>query len=298
MERYPVPENLPFSKELKKMPVLTIFSGVFCNEAAVVRDLVENTGRLLITDDQIITMASTLSGIEKSKLLKAFSAKTSVFNNFTHEKERSIAYLKLALVRLLENESIIISGYAGLLIPKTIHHVLRVCLIAKTAFRLALAKEEEQLSEEATRIILLEDTDRSVWTDRLFSVADPWDPALYDMVLPMGKTVPSKASALIEENLLKEAVRQTEDSKAAVNNFLLAVNTEVALVNAGHNVGVQAQEGRVVLTINKQVLMLTRLEEELKTIAGKVPGVLSVETFVNQGDPQSPIYKKHHFHLK
>ena len=230
------------------MSVLTIFSGIFCNEAAVVRDLVESTGLVLITDKKIIETASELSGMEKSKLAKAFSAKTSVFNNFTHEKERSIAYLRQSLARILENENCIVSGYSGLLIPSNIRHVLRVCLIAKTEFRLALAKEEGQLSDkQATLAILYEDRDRSAWTDALFFGPDPWNPTLYDMVLPMGKTQPAKASALIEENLLKVALQRTKDSKAAVDDFLLAANTEVALANAGHNVRVRAQNGRIIM---------------------------------------------------
>ena len=278
------------------MSVITLFSGIFCNEEAVVRDVVETTGHRLITDDMVIAGASELSGIKESKIKKAFSSRTSVFNKFTHEKECSIAYLRLALARMLDHGSIIVSGYSGLLIPETISHVLRVCLIAKTAFRLSQAKKERQLSEkEATRIISLEDHDRAVWTDTLFSIKDPWDSALYDIELPMGKTDLGKAGALIEENLLKEAVRRTDDSKAAVNDFLLAATTEVALVNAGHNVTVQAKKGAVFLTINKQVLMLSRLEDELKTIAGKVPGVVSVETSVGQEYHQSNIYRKHSF---
>ena len=280
------------------MSVITLFSGIFCNEEAIVRDVVDSTGHRLITDDMVIAGASELSGIKESKIKKAFSSKTSVFNKFTHEKECSIAYMRLALARKLDHESIIVSGYSGLLIPETISHVLRVCLIAKTAFRLALAKKERQLSEkEATRVISLEDHDRSVWTDTLFSIKDPWDSTLYDIVLPMGKTGPGKAGALIEENMLKEAVRRTDDSKAAVNDFLLAANTEVALVNAGHNVAVQAKKGAVVLTINKQVLMLSRLEDELKTIAGKVAGVVSVDTRVGQTYHQSHIYRKHNFEV-
>ncbi|MBU0969151.1 MAG: response regulator [Proteobacteria bacterium] len=280
------------------MSVLTIFSGIFCNEAAVVRDLVESTGLVLITDEKIIETASGLSGMEKSKLAKAFSARTSVFNNFTHEKERSIAYLRQSLAKILENENCIVSGYTGLLIPSTLRHVLRVCLIARTEFRLALAKEEGQPSDkEAAQAILDEDRNRSAWTDTLFFEPDPWHPKLYDMVLPMGKTQPAKASALIEENLLKVALQRTNDSKAAVDDFLLAADTEVALANAGHNVRVRAQNGNLVLTITRQVLMLSRLEEELKAIAQKVAGVVSVETLVHQEDPHSPIYKRHNFEL-
>ncbi len=280
------------------MSVLTIFSGIFCNEASMARDLAERTKFLLVTDEQIADMAAESSGIKKSKIQKAFSAKTSVFNNFTHEKEHSIAHLRQALAKIMAKENIIVSGYTSLLIPETINHLLRICLIANTSFRLALAQKETQLSEkEARELILLDDDDRSVWTNKLFSVENPWNQALYDMVLPMDEKEQGKALALIEKNLLKMDRWEIENTKTSVNDFLLAANTEVALVNAGHNVGVRAKKGKIVLTINKQVLMAGRLEEELESIAGKVPGVLAVKTFVNQQNLQSLIYKKHNFEL-
>ena len=51
----------------------------------------------------------------------------------------------------------------------------------------------------------------------------------------------------------------------------------------------------VTLTINKHVLMLSRLEEELRSIAGQVPGVRSVATQVGQGFHQADIYRKYNF---
>ena len=280
------------------MSIITIFSGIFCNEEAVIRNVVESTGHRLITDDMIAARASDLSGIKKSKIKKAFSSQTSVFNKFTHEKEFSIAFLKLALAKLMNEESIMVSGYSGLLIPENISHVLRICLIAETSFRQTLAKEEQTLSEdEAVRIIHIEDEDRSAWIDTLFSIKDPWDAGLYDIVLPMGKTNPEKASALIEENLLKAAVQRTDDSCTAMNDFQLTANIEVALATAGHNVRVHSQNGKVVLTINKQVLMLNRLEEELKTIVEKELGVVSVKTCVEQVGKEVSVYRKHNFEM-
>jgi len=280
-------------KGVEKMSVITIFSGIYCDEKAVIQNIVEGTGHILITDDKVTTFASELSGIKKDKLEQAFSSKTSVFNKFTHEKEASIAYLKLAVAKLMAQENIIISGYAGQLIPKNISHVLRVCLFATTAFRLDMAEMEGQLSkEEANQVLALEDQDRAVWTNSLFSIKDPWDPALYDIVLPMEKNGHGEASALIKESLLKDAVKPTEKSKAALENFILAAETEAALVNAGHNVTVTADTTKIILTIDKQVLMLNRLEEELKTIAGKVPGVSLVETRVEEGSQKPMAYRK------
>lgn len=280
------------------MSVITIFSGSFCNEAAVFQSIAASNKLRKITDDQVLDDASQLSGMERTKIKRAFSSKPSVFNQFTHEREYSIAYLRLALARMSDNESLIVSGYTGMLIPKAIHSALRVCLIAEVPFRLALAQKEHRMSEEeALKIIHLEDRDIAVWTDTLFSIKDPLDPALYDMVLPMDKNDPAGAGALIQERLLKEALKPTDDSRLGVKDFLLAAQIEVALVNAGHNVRVQAQNGRVVLTINKKVLMLSRLEEELKSIAGKVPGVISVETLVSPADSLSPAYWKQNFEL-
>ena len=73
------------------MPVITIFSGIFCSADAVVRDVMESTGFRLITDEQVIRHAANMSGMPQNKIRRAFSAKTSVFNAFTHEKECSIA---------------------------------------------------------------------------------------------------------------------------------------------------------------------------------------------------------------
>ncbi len=275
------------------MSIITLFSGSFCNQEAVVRDIIESTGYRQITDEMITNHASELSGIEKHKIQRAFSSKTSVFNPFTHEKEQAIAYLRLALANLLDNKTII-SGLCGLLVPSAATHVLRICLIAKTEFRLNLAQTQNKLSQEdAAQMIHLEDMDRSAWTNTLFSQIDPWDPDLFDMVLPMGKTVARKAVALIEENLLKSVVRQTQASRAALDDFLVAAQTEVALVNMGHNVGVQANGGIVELTINKQVLMLSRLEEDLQAIAGEVPGVKSVKTRIRQADSLGATYHRH-----
>lgn len=280
------------------MPVLTIFNGLFCHADAVVRDVMDSTGHRLITDDDIIARVVEQFDMPENKIRRAFSAKTSVFNKFTREKEYSIACLRLALAQLLDNTPAIVHGFGGLLIPRTVSHGLRVCLIAELPYRIQQAASEEGLSEkDALKQIRSDDTNRAAWTETLFAVPDPWHKDLYDMVLPMNKTLVPQASALIEENLVKEAVRRTADSNAAEKDFLLAASVEVELAKAGHDVSVQAEAGAVTLTINKQVLMLARLEEELRSIAAQVPGVRAVETALGQDFHESQIYRKHNFEV-
>ncbi len=276
------------------MPVITIFNGIYCNETAVIHDIKERTGYRLVTDDTVVETASELAGMKKDKIETAFSSKTSVFNRFTHEKERAIAYLRLAVSKLIVRGNTILTGYSSLLPTKEINHLLRVCIIEDTASRIEAARQSQGLSaEEAAAVIASDDRDRSAWTETLFSVTDPWEPSLYDMVLSPVKTDPGQAVAMIEENLLKPTLRQTPDSVAAVDDFVLAAASGAILADAGHDVNVTSKNGALLITINKKVLMLNRLEDELKAIARDIPGVESVETRVEPNNQTEAVYRKH-----
>ncbi|MFO7716704.1 response regulator [Desulfosarcina sp.] len=280
------------------MSVVAIFSGVFCSADAVARDVMDSTGYRLITDDQVVIKAAEAAGMPENKVWRAFSAKTSVFNQFTHEKECSIACLRLALATELVNGPAVVHGFSSLLIPHAVSHALRVCIIAEMPYRIEQAHVVQGLSEkEALKPIRTRDMDSAAWTETLFSIKDPWADSLYDIVLPMNRMNVAKAGALIEENLIKDALRRTDASIQAEKDFLLAAAVEVALSRSGHNVSVAAEDGAVALTINQQVLMLARLEEELKSIAGAMDGVRSVTTQVGRDFHQAHIYRKHSFEV-
>jgi len=281
-----------------KMSVITIFSGSFCKGEQVWREVQSKTGYPFFSDREVVVEASRLSGIPEARLHRAFSARTSVFNKFTHEKERSIAYLRLAVAGLLSREDLLISGFAGLLIPNEVSHVLRACLIADRKFRTSLAMGEQGLSEkEAAKVIHKQDEDRAVWVNTVLQKTDPWDASLYDIVLPMDKTEVAEAATLIVQSAVSDILKPTAMSKAAVDDLLLASKVEIALLEEGHHVAVTAKNGQVGLTINKHVLMLSRLEEELKGISGKVDGVKGVETKVGKGFYQTDVYRKFDFEL-
>jgi CheY-like chemotaxis protein/cytidylate kinase len=280
------------------MSVITVFSGSFCNEEAVVRDLSAQTGYKLVNDADLIAAAGRQSGIPETKIERAFSARTSVFNKFTHERERTLAHLRIALARTLAADNLVIHGFAGLLIPRDISHVLRICLIADLKSRVATATKALQVKDnEALKLIYKQEEDRAAWVHALFDLRDPWAAELYDMVLPTDKMEPQEIADAIAQNAGSSVVRMTGRSQRAVEDFLLAAQVEAALVQEGHQVAVQAREGQVVLTINKHVLMLSRLESELKTIAGRVAGVQAVETKVGPGFYQADIYRRQDFSM-
>jgi len=71
------------------MPIISIFSGGFCQEGIVIEEVIARTGYRQISDDEIVAEASRRSTLAEGKLKRAFSSKTSVFNKFTLEKERN-----------------------------------------------------------------------------------------------------------------------------------------------------------------------------------------------------------------
>ena len=280
------------------MSIITIFSGSFCNENPIIEEVISRTGYKLITDNDVVAEASRLSGMEESKIARAFSARTSVFNKFTNEKERSIAFLKLAVADMIPDDNSLVTCFAGQLIPETVSHSLRVCLIASLKHRIkAASKELGQSEKDAAKLVQQREEDCSVWIDLIFNQSDPWDANLYDIVIPADKMTPADAAELIADNAVKDVVKSTENSRLAIADFRLAAGTEVALAREGHSVKVSAENGHITLTINKHVLMLSRLQDELKSIAEQVPGVTSVETKVGKGFHKSDIYRKHDFEM-
>ena len=280
------------------MSSIAIVHGAFCGEETIIPELTASLHLTKVSADDIVGFASKISDMPEEKIRLAFSAKTSVFNRFTHEKERALSYLRLAVAEKLAEDSLLFVGMPGLLIPRRIKHVLRVCLIANVAARVQEAVRQHKLSEkDATRRVAQLESDYAAWIGIIHDTKDAWDPGLHDIVLPMDKTDPEEALRLIEKNSWNPAVQPTEESTRAVREFLLAARVETALAREGHVVSVAASEGEVTITINKQVLMLGRLEDELKNIASRVQGVDSVHTTVGREFHQADIYRKFDFQV-
>jgi CheY-like chemotaxis protein len=281
------------------MSTISIFNGSYCNETGIVQEVMIATGYELLDDAAVAAEAARFSEIPAAKIERAFTTKTSIFNKFTHERERSVAHLKLALARrLAAAERVLVWGFASHLIPRDISHVLRVCLIAEARSRAARAAQAGSLPEaDARRLIHRQDEERAAWVLSQTGQADPWAPGLYDMLLPTDKQPTEEIARLVAESLRQESLRPTPRSLQAVQDFLLAATVEVALAREGHHVGVRAADGAVTLIINKNVLMLNRLENELKAVVEKVPGVLRVGTEVGPEFYQSDVYRKFDFEM-
>ncbi|BDQ37134.1 hypothetical protein SYK_14940 [Pseudodesulfovibrio nedwellii] len=281
------------------MSVITVFNGLFSEAGVVVKRVVDATGYRLVTDQEIVAEAAKLSGLSEDKMARAFQAKGSVFNAFSHEKERAVAWLRFAMAKkLMDQDKLLFSGFASQLSAPEIDHILKVCLVSEMKERLAVAERTEGFAEKhALKLIHKDDSDRAAWVESLKGVNDPWSKALYDIIVPVGTSGVDRSVDLIVEQLANEAVQVTDASRTKVADFLLAAKVGTVLATEGHNVLVAAKDKNVTLTINKHVLMLERLERELADIVSAVDGVDSVETLVGKGFHQTDIYRKMDFDI-
>lgn len=274
------------------MSLISVVSATFSREDEIIRGVLVGTGFSLVADDDFVRRAAIRSEMPEATIARAFSAKRSVFNSFTRDRERAVANLKVAVAEAVAGDEIVVSGFCAHLVPNAIHHTLRVCLVADMNSRMENAQAVGVGDKVAAREIRRQDEDLAAWVKDHRAVEDPWCPSLYDIVLPTDRTTVDDAVQLIVDSLDSKAVQPNPESRQAVEDFLVAARVEQALAAAGHHTEVSCREGSVTLTINKHVLMLGRLEEELQEIAGPVEGVRSVETRVGKEFYRTDIYRR------
>ena len=279
------------------MAIITIFSADFCKENELISELGEKTGFKITSVDQIVSEAATLSGMDKAKVKKALSFKTSVFERFTHEKKFALAYIKLVLSKMLmvsAGRDLILNGYATQLIPREITHFYRVGLISDMQSRVNAMMESEKISEkDAERTIRKLDTEQLQWLARYCELDDPFNPADYDLIIPMNKESVKDAADLIISHIDDDIFQPNAASRQAIKDFNLQATVEVALAAKGHNVIVHANCFKINILINKNVTRLGRLEKELRSIVSQVDGVDEIEIGVSKHFNKNDIYRKY-----
>ncbi|RTZ98173.1 MAG: response regulator [Deltaproteobacteria bacterium] len=278
------------------MAIIVLSGGRFCLEDEVAKALVAATGLTLLDDAAVVGEAARLSGKPESQIWKAFSDSTSVFNKFTMEKEIAIAHMKQVLSNRLTGDSLVIPGYTGLLIPKAVSHTFRTCLVADISYKTRAAVEKYAIPEkEAAVIINRDDRHRAAWTHTLTGSKDPIDPSFFDTAIYMDRQSPSEAAKTIMQHAAQPLFQPSPESRQAVEDFRLAARVETALFGEGHHVDVSATSGDVTLVINRHVLMIKQLEDELRATVEKIDGVKSVAVEAGKNFHKSQVYRKHDF---
>jgi len=247
------------------MSIITITNGLFSNAEKTVAKLSKNSNYKIITDADIIEKTHLTYDIKLSTLQKVIKSIPIAFNDFTHEKEKSLAFIKKTISKIACSGDCIFHGLLGHLIPREISHVMRVLIITDKKTRLENGISIYRRTEkESLKDIELSDKFAALWTNALFNKKS-WDESLYDIVIPSDKFDPNESVNLISEHLEKLLSNKESLIKDEISNFKLISDIDVALSEIGQGLLTQADKGNVIVTIDKKVMMLTKFQQKIIT---------------------------------
>ncbi len=276
------------------MPVLLLFSAPYCHGEELT-EIWSSTERYRhVRAEDLLALTEKSYGLTKAKLARAMAGSPSIFNAFTHEKEKAVAYLRGSLARLLADDRLVLHGYASLLVPRAVTFALRVCLAAPFEYRVQQAAQARGLSQNAAaKEVSREDAEQAAWTEYLFG-SIPWNREIHDIVIPMHDTSVDQAREILRANIGKPALERTPESEAAVVDFQLAAAVNVLLAEKGYDVEVLCENGYATLVINQYAVRVERLEEDLKGLVAAMEGIKGVTTRVGPRFRQPGMYLDFH----
>ncbi len=278
------------------MPLVTIFSASHCGAGEVAREAARRLGWDLV-GPEVLERAAREAGITVARLRETLAGAPLFRLHPRRERARRVAHLRLAAARVLAREDLVYHGFAGLLVPREVTHVLRVCLLADREFRLARARAAGAVSERrARRALDRTDLARAEWTRFLFRLG-PWDRRLHDLRIPMQETTVEEAARLIEECASRPALRATPASREAMEDFGTAAAVEVALLEEGIVAETASKGGVVTVTVEPSAGRSHAARERIRRVASSVPGVASAEVRVRPRPAQTAFFREEEFQV-
>ncbi|HID01859.1 MAG TPA: response regulator, partial [Desulfobacterales bacterium] len=235
-------------------------------------------------------------GGDTKKLEAMMYEKTSVFNQFTLEKEKAVNMFRLVLSqKLASDDNYLFYGHHALLIPLDITEVLTVLVADSKKGRTDRAISQGLSEKEAARKMKTADTAAYRWTDFLFN-EEAFHTSLYDLTIPCeGENYEEVADSIVS-CFRKTSVLRTPESQQAVENFRLASEVEKHLLSKGHTLKVTADNGVIHLTVLKSVVNFDGLAGDLTKLALEVNGVETIEVHKGQEYSES-IHRQQKFEL-
>ncbi len=277
------------------MSSISLYCSKFTNENEIVKKISDSFGLEVVNDADIIKRASGKFNVDRVKLERCLYNDTSVFNKFTHDRERCVALLKATLADSLLKNNCLYYGFISFLISADITHVLKILVSDNKKLRKQIAASEGVSEKDAKKLIKKNDHEIISWVDFLCR-KDAFDPSLHDIVIPAGQIEKENGFEVIESQWRNDNIQETEASKQAVKDFKTAAVVDLALLKNGHNMDVSVENGQVVLYVNTSTFNFSKLANRLSIIAHSIKNVTGVD--VKKGDGfRTSIYRDQEFEL-
>ncbi len=258
------------------MSSIALFPCLSTLDSGIIGELSSTLALKVYTDENLFGHTVAKFGGDLERLKKMMYNRTSVFNQFTLEKEKAINMFRMVLAeKLAAPEQYLFHGFLTTLIPAEVTEVLRVLVVDKKEGRMERAIKIGLSKGEAKKKIRNHDISAFNWTDFLCA-KEAYDSSLYDLVVP----VEAKDHREITKEILgcfhRTSVLRTPESQSAVKDMKMAAEIENMLLGHGHKMGIKVKGGNVTLIIQNSVLNFTGLTKDLTGLVKQIPGVQDV----------------------
>jgi two-component system, OmpR family, response regulator CpxR len=278
------------------MSSIALFPCLSTLDSGIVGELSSTLSLRVYTDENLLSETATRFGAHPERLKKMMFNKTSVFNQFTLEREKAVNMFRLILAeKLAAPVQYLFHGFLTSLIPTEVSEVLRVLVIDKKEARIERGVKMGYSKSEAKKKIHNHDVSAFSWTEFLFD-KEAYDSSLYDLVIP----VENKSHRDITKEILgcfhRTSVLRTPESQNAVQDMKMVAEIDNLLLANGHKMSVKAKDGNVTLVVQMSVLNFSSFERDITALVQQVPGVRQV-TIERHKTYADSVYRQQKFEL-
>jgi cytidylate kinase len=259
------------------MCVITVSRGLFSGGRALAQAVAQDLGYRSVGRNIILERAAAL-GASHEELREAFEKPPGLIDRFSQKKHIFLYLLQAALAEEVRDGHVVYHGLAGHLLLKEAPRVLRVRIIAPLESRIAAAQDRIRFSRgEAVAYIKKVDDDRRKWSQYLYGV-DWEDPSLYDLVVNLEFMQFEAASRLVAAVARQKQFEFTDEYRQKMDELALQsrVRADLALHRSTARLELDVVAHQGTISIQGNMPKDLRIVEEVKVIAGTVPGVIKV----------------------
>lgn len=258
------------------MSSIALFPCIPTLESEIVSELATILELKVYTDEDLFRETAARFGCDAGRLRKMMYGKTSVFNQFTLEKEKDTELFKRVIAdKLCGPEQYLFYGFLSALIAPKVTEVLRVLVVDTKDRRVERGLQEGISEKDVKNTIHDQDVRAFGWTDFLHQ-AEAYDSSLYDLLVPVEDLSYQEIAKEIVGYFHKTSVLRSTGSQKAATNMLVVAEIRSLLLSRGHDLVVRAEGDSVTVLVKNSVLNFGGLSDELTELVDQVAGVREV----------------------
>ncbi|WP_321492676.1 hypothetical protein [uncultured Desulfobacter sp.] len=268
------------------MPLIAITCGLYASPNRFIDELSALYQCTVYEDPMLVDQTGQAHDLKTDLIFKSIQGRHIPFDNFTHDRKKCMAALKVQISENILNGPCIFSGVLSHLIPGSVCGIYRIMSATPIQIRNQRAVTMDRLSIQAADAAIA----RSDQTEQRLAVHlnldTLWDRTLHDMVLEwddidtsaLDMTMDAVHQALGQvRSDIGRSMDHTHKNMHAVD-FNISSRVDAALAGLGHHLIIESDSGHVLVTLDKKVMNLARAQKEIMDIACMIPGVKSVKT--------------------